>query len=69
MTDHGHREDRRHFTLRQSETAQQRQYNDGDAMDRVLDAEMGPFRNRTVLTCVALGADLLCYVMRYAKVV
>ena len=32
-------------------------------MDHVPDAETGPFRNRTVLTCVALGADLLCYVI------
>ena len=37
-------------------------------MDRVLDAEMGPFRNRTVLTCVALGADLLCYMLCYEVV-
>ena len=31
MTDHGHREDRRDFALRQSETAQQRQCDDADA--------------------------------------
>ena len=31
MTDHSHREDRRDFTLRQSETAQQRQCDDADA--------------------------------------
>lgn len=32
-------------------------------MDHVLDAEPEAVRDRTVLTCVPLGADLLFYVM------